>query len=628
MTSKPMEDYFADAVDRLLNGEPLERIVTNYPAELRTELQALLAVVELAERTATFAPPQRVPLNRIAARVVFSQRAAELRAELKASSPSAAPPYTASPSSSATPKTTSQPGRLQQLWRDLSEAWRSAGAPAPLMRLAPLTLLLLALYISTFTIVAAAEAALPGDLAYPMKSWIREQRVATAPTEQQATERWLADRAQAKDVATRAGQLQSLPDADPLTAVSILQFRGFDGDQLLVGDLKVIPWHRPEGAGEDEWLPITIDGELEPGAVVMLRYQIVPGASDAVQGMALRVMQAPPMPTPLPTATPAVSNRCQRVQAPNWVTYIVKQGETLSEIAARSQASVAELRRVNCLTDGILRAGTTIFAPANIVGDLPPAPPPVVVTAIATQAPATAAPVIPTSTPSPPTSAPTVTPEPTEAQGGDADPLTPTAVVTPTQAGTPDAIVSPTAPPVVTLTQAATPETAVSPTMTLTATPNATPTATPTVGIPVEPTVTSTQESAPGATASSTPTQVATLESATATPSPGATAPVDAATATSTATATAVSPTSTAPPAPTATQEPLSTTVAPTSAEPATAAQSTVAPTPIPPPPTPTLPPPTATPTAAAPPTAMLPTAIPAASAALPTVSDNPVAEP
>ncbi len=418
-----MEDYFAEAVDRLRTGEPIERILAGYPDDVRRELHALLAVVELAERVATAAPPQRVPLNRIATRVAFSKRAAELRTQLEATPPV---PAAAPVRRTAAAQPVAQPKGIERFWRELGAAWRGIGAPSPVMRFAPLTLLLLALYLSTFTVVATAQAALPGDLAYPMKSWIREQRVATTPAEQQAFERWRADQAQAEDVAARAGQLQNEADAKPLTAVSMLQFRGFDGEQLLIGDLKVIPWHRPEGAAEDEWLPIEIEGELQPGAVVMLRYQIVPGASDAVQGIALRVMQTPAMPTPAPTPTPAPGSYCQRIQAPNWVAYVVKQGETLSEIAARAQTSSAELRRVNCLTDGDLRAGSTIFVPASILGALPPAPPPIVITAIAPPAPTvTAAPVAPTSTPSPPTSAPTITPVGTEAQGGGSESSTP-----------------------------------------------------------------------------------------------------------------------------------------------------------------------------------------------------------
>ena len=64
-----MEDYFAEAVDRLRTGEPIERILAGYPDDVRRELHALLAVVELAERVATAAPPQRVPHPPAPARV-------------------------------------------------------------------------------------------------------------------------------------------------------------------------------------------------------------------------------------------------------------------------------------------------------------------------------------------------------------------------------------------------------------------------------------------------------------------------------------------------------------------------------------------------------------------------------
>ena len=559
MTFVAMEDYFADATDRLLGGEPLDQIVADYPAPVRHELQALLAVVELADQVATSGLPQRIPINRITARVKFSQRASELREELAATNtplPMSAPPV----------RVTAQPGHITQLWRRWTTAWSSLGAPAPLMRLAPLTLLLIALYLSTFTVVATAQAALPGDFAYPMKSWMREQRVATAPAEAQPAERWRADQALAEDVAARAEQLQSEPDAAPLTAVSMLQFRGFDGDNLLIGDLKVVPWHQPEGADEDEWLPIAIEGELQPGAVVMLRYQIVPGASDTVQGIALNVMQAAPMPTPAPTPTPTPGRHCQRIQAPNWVTYIVKQGETLSEIAARSQTSVSELRRVNCLTDGILRTGTKIFVPATILGALPPAPPPVVVTAVATSAPLpTATTYVPTVTPSPPTSAPTITPEPTAIQGGDAD----ATATLPPEAGTATAAPTSSASPVATVTPA---------------TPAAT---------EIEPSATATSAT-PMMTALPTATAPATTEPAATEPAatePAATEPA--------ATATPDAPTPTAAPAmeATATTQPVATVAAPL-------AQDTVAPTALPPTPAPPTPaPPTEMPVDAGSPT-------------------------
>lgn len=563
-----MEDYFADAVDRLLRGEALEAIVADYPAAVRQELQDLLTVVELADQIAAVKPPQRQPVKRIAARVEFSRLAAAKRAELQATQTPLPTPLTPKAPVAA------QSGRMAEVWRKFTSGWSNLGAPTPVMRLVPLTLLLIALYLSTFTIVATAQAALPGDLAYPVKSWIREQRIATAPAEQQAAERWRADQEQAQDVAARAVQLQSKPDAAPLTAVSILQFRGLEGEQLLLGDLKVIPWYRPEGGGENDWLPMTIDGELQPGAVVMLRYQIVPGASDAVQGIALSVMQAPPMPTPAPTATPTTARHCQRIQAPNWVAYVVKSGDTLSSIAARAQTSVNELRRVNCLTDGVLRAGTTIFAPNTILGALPPAPPPAVATAIATLPPSpTATLPAPTVTPSPPTSAPTITPDATSPQGGSAD-----ATATP-DAGAPGET------PTTDVSPEATPASSATPTATAAASATATPaTATP-------------------AATDASPTETAIAPPVTATagapPSTDVTPAAPPATATGAATGDAPTPTTSAPTIQATTPEPTATIVAP-------AAQNTVAPTPTAP--APTAAPPTATPP---PPTPAPPTSVP-----------------
>jgi len=593
MTPDSMEDYFAEAVERLLRGEALDEIVADYPVAARAELHALLAVVELADQVAAVKPPQRQPVKRIAARVEFSRLAAAKRAELHATQAPVAAPEIKAPAPL---------GRVAAFWRSLTTGWSSLGAPAPVMRLAPLTLLLLALYLSMFTVVATAQAALPGDLAYPVKSWIREQRVATAPAEQKAAERWRADQEQAQDVAARAEQLQSEPDAAPLAAVSILQFRGFDGEQLLLGDLKVIPWYRPEGGGEDVWLPITIDGELQPGAIVMLRYQIVPGASDVVQGIALSVMQAPPMPTPAPTATPTTARHCQRIQAPNWVAYVVRAGETLSGIAARAQTSVEELRRVNCLTDGVLRASTTIFVPNTILGALPPAPPPAVVTAIATQAPLpTATPPAPTFTPSPPTSAPTITPDATEAQGGGAE-ATPTPL---------PADGAPTVAPTADVTIAVTPE--------HTTAPTATPAASETIAVtPAASETVAPMTATPNATGTLSPGETATEPLATVTAPP--------ATATSAATASA-------PPAPATTESAVTATAAApdgtaTGAAVAPAAQNTVAPAP-----TATLPavaPPTATPVppTPVPPTLAPPTATPPPPAAAPTEEVAPAEAP
>ena len=69
------DEIFAEAVERLLAGEPIDQIAARYPAALRVELRGMLAVVELAEQMAAATPPRSLPANRLAARLTFAQRA-------------------------------------------------------------------------------------------------------------------------------------------------------------------------------------------------------------------------------------------------------------------------------------------------------------------------------------------------------------------------------------------------------------------------------------------------------------------------------------------------------------------------------------------------------------------------
>ncbi len=589
MTPMSVEEYFAEAADRLQSGEAVERIIADYPLDVRAELQALLAVVELAEQVAAITPPQPLPLNRIAARISFAQRAAELRAEFEASqSAPGAANIAASPQPAIAARATGRQKQPRTWWRQFAGLWT---APTPVMRFAPLALLLAMVYVLTSTVVVAAKESLPGNPVYPVRVWMLEQGVATAPVQQKAEARWLVDRALAGDVARLAEQLQATPDATPVSVESIQQFRGFDEDQLLIGDLRVIPWHQPAGAGPDDWFPIAIDGTLEPGATVLLRYQVVPGAANVVQGIELTVLQSPamptPQPTPTPTSAPVTGVHCQRIQAPNWVAYIVKPGESLSEIATRSQTSVTELRRVNCLTDGSVRAGTTIFAPMTILGRVPSAPPPALATAIPTLVippTPTSAPVTPTNTPSPPTSAPTLaptaesaSPEPTALPPAETE--TPAQSVTPVAPSTPTQIAAPTEPGV-------------------TATPSATELPAPATATPIQ-----TEQTEPPPTPSPTAESGSSPAEA---PSPTATASsAEPPTATPMQSAATPTPLNTTAPTAPPTMEP-----SPTLAESASGASVTSTPPPTatsppptatPPPPTATPPPPTATPVAPSP---------------------------
>ncbi|HRW46412.1 MAG TPA: hypothetical protein P5333_02795 [Caldilinea sp.] len=643
-----IEEYFAQAVDRLLTGESIDDILVSYPPSVRGELRSLLVVVEAAERMATVTVPAPASLNRVSARLLFAQRAAELRGDLVAVSAAAPTAALRSTSTATSDKPT--------LWQRLRDGWDAIRPPAPLLRLAPLTSVLIIAFLLTFTVVVSAQESLPGDQIYGLKEWMFNQRLATAPPELLATERDIIAKEQVDDVGKTAAELNSRPEASAAEAVGTFQYRGEDADFLYFGDLLVTKGYRTDVNDPDSWTPMSGNGELQPGVIVMLRYQIVPGPMGVVEGISYVVMQEPPQPTPEPTPmpTPVRSVGCQRTEPRGWTAYSLGLNETLQDLSARSNVSSEELRKVNCLTNGPVSPGTTIFVPARIAA--PPRPLQPVISATP----------VPTATSLPPTAGPTITPtssagstatEPATTELPDATATeisgqtpgsestasaTPTgAVATPTDEATPLATKTPAAPESATPADGTdTPGTGTATPAQSTGTPAASPTAgaetgtpateTPTTGtaapessttpsatasptgaIPATPTTAPTGVS-PAATAVSSPQATATPTagaSSSATPAATATS-APAATATATAAATATSASSAATTAPTATKiaSPTATEVTNSASGAAVATSTaTVAATPTSPPPTATqAPPPTAT-KAPPPPTATPP---------------------
>ena len=665
MAHMEIEDFFAQAVDRLLAGESIDDIVVSYAPGVRRELRGLLVVVEAAERMATANVPAPASLNRVSARLLFAQRTAELRAGLETVQAAAPVPVV-------------QPNRppaddTPDLWQRLRDWWATVQPPAPVFRFAPLMLVLIAAYLLTFTVVGAAQGSLPGDQIYGLKQWMANQRLATAPPELIVTERRTIAKEQEEDVGKAAEELKAASELAAIETIGIFQYLGEEDDFLLFDGLLVTKGYRTDVSDENSWVPMSGNGELQPGVSVMLRYQIVPGMKGMVEGIDFELIPAPPLPTPepTPTPTPLPGGGCQRIQPRAWTPYVVGAGETLGGIAARSTASRDELRDVNCLTNGPLRAGTTIYVPARIAAPPQPLQPVITVTptAAATPRPPVAEPTItPTSTPragatatepaATATESVTESPEATATRpaaetpgAGGTDSATPTdataeATSRPTTEATPGASVTPAAPvsetpasgtstpdgttgtpPLTPGTPAASPtvggQTAVPATgepATGTATPasSATPDGATTPVATATPTTLTSTTPATAATsvASSTATSNASPQ-ATAIPTSGAsptTVPAASATAASAATATSAPPTSTQGVAPTATDVTSSAsggsaatntpTVAPTATSvPPTATKPPAATaTPVPPPPTATPVPPL--PTATQPPTA------------------------
>ncbi|MCB9125031.1 MAG: hypothetical protein H6643_11040 [Caldilineaceae bacterium] len=233
-----IEEYFAQAVDRLLTGESIDDILVSYPPSVRGELRSLLVVVEAAERMATVTVPAPASLNRVSARLLFAQRAAELRGDLVAVSAAAPTAALRSTSTATSDKPT--------LWQRLRDGWDAIRPPAPLLRLAPLTSVLIIAFLLTFTVVVSAQESLPGDQIYGLKEWMFNQRLATAPPELLATERDIIAKEQVDDVGKTAAELNSRPEASAAEAVGTFQYRGEDADFLYFGDLLVTKGYRTD----------------------------------------------------------------------------------------------------------------------------------------------------------------------------------------------------------------------------------------------------------------------------------------------------------------------------------------------------------------------------------------------
>ncbi len=90
-----------------------------------------------------------------------------------------------------------------------------------------------------------------------------------------------------------------------------------------------------------------------------------------------RTPSATPTRTPVPSSTPSLTPTavaCTPYQPPGWVAYTIQPNDTLSSLAASRGVSVAEVLRVNCLTDpSTIIAGQVIYLPSVSGPVAPPA---------------------------------------------------------------------------------------------------------------------------------------------------------------------------------------------------------------------------------------------------------------
>jgi murein DD-endopeptidase MepM/ murein hydrolase activator NlpD len=409
---------------------------------------------------------------------------------------------------------------VADFWHDLQ-----ASFTAPNLRLAPLLTLIVVVYLGAFGFVRAASASGIGDRTYVVKQWMRDQKFnLSSPAQRPYVYIEIIDELVADINATSADREAPLAPA-PVT--QRLVFDGFAGDYLISGKLRILLRYQPDLSVE-QYTETTIPTTPGVGQFVEVTFQVAPSKdannpSAILQAISIIVPNSQPVmdPTPTPTATATVSSPatpCQPYLPDGWIRYSVAAGDTLTAIAARTGATVAQLQAANCLDDANrITANAIINAPKMAPTNTPTAgvptlaatltaisttvlTPSIGITPTATLVPTGTAPIAVTPPAITATVAPTVTSVITDPAS-----QTPTAVATPTPPMTATATVTsePTTDGTPTATTGATTGTPPAPTVTTTALPDLTTTATATTESVPSPTEAATE---PNPTAAATPT--------------------------------------------------------------------------------------------------------------------------
>lgn len=254
-----MQDLFAEAVERLIAGEPAAAIVASYPAEVQDEIRSLLAVIELADHTAVQPAPARGgaaparPRRLFAARATCAARRNGAGARRRRTGRHDCPPWRG-------PAAAPARSRLAVWGEQLRSGWRSfLDAPGAAARSAgPAGCRHPAVYLATFWTVQSAQAALPGHVTYPLKQWVRQQRITLASPEQRPN----AVRAAEEEIAAEARTLSAQADNRQSLAAEFdeaLIYYGRQGNLLLFGPFLVAPNFQPD-PNEEAFVAMRIDG--------------------------------------------------------------------------------------------------------------------------------------------------------------------------------------------------------------------------------------------------------------------------------------------------------------------------------------------------------------------------------
>lgn len=393
-------ELFAEATDRIDAGEPVDQVLDSYPADVQSELRALVeSATQTEELLATSPVPPMSLKGRDASRSAFLSQIAQDQAEIALASAVVGESSPLHSEAAPQPSVESRDVRRASSWSAPQESWIQR-LLRPLsglgrMHLAPITALLLITLLVGIPMSVVAQNSIPGDLTYPIKDWVRDVRIQLAPEIQQEKLREDLQERRVQDVKTAATQAQQEGESRRATGKFLFQEELEDGS-FVVGDTErlVLSNHAPGDETNPEARQTTmVSGDLVPGSLVEVEYALLPamdGSGEPIKQALSITVVATPTPVP-PTVTPAVAQSptpmptvaptaCFPYQPSGWASYRIQPGDTLSALAARSGTSVGQLMTVNCLGSSTIVSGARLYGPASLIQPTATATPPPMLT--------------------------------------------------------------------------------------------------------------------------------------------------------------------------------------------------------------------------------------------------------
>ena len=400
-------------------GESTSDVLKSMPESVRAEMSEMLVVFTVTQQIHNEPIPAISPVARAEGRRDFLAVAASMR-ENAVSSGAGAKEETRHDSGQSL-------GMLAGLWISLQDFFRTP------MGLSPVSLAVSIALISSAVVINDARSALPGDLTYPLKEWVRYQQYEMAREERKDD---VLDRQE--EAISEEIMLAAARGEDNNTAViegsAVLRLVSIGPGRFQVGEILVAPRYQDD-ANLEVYSPMEIEGDLQEGAVVLLTYKILPGQTGGeppalVQGVSMKVLDAPAAKPELDdpavvggsevtdneivddpavadatveedATTPNIAERSRRTPEPSaaspqrapsttsrgpdiagrgcnnapptWAIKQIARNDTLSEIAANTGTTVSELMVANCLSNSKIIAGDPIRIPVAM-GAMPSQP--------------------------------------------------------------------------------------------------------------------------------------------------------------------------------------------------------------------------------------------------------------